>query len=376
MSNTGPVWAEVRLNSIAHNIKEIRRITNRKAGIMAVVKADAYGHGDCEAARVLLANGADCLAVARVSEGVRLRNSGFAAPILILGYTPPRQFRELLRYELSQTVYDLDTAFLLNEEAGRAGVRAKVHIKVDTGMGRLGVHYKGPGAPGEIEAIARLQHLDAEGLCSHFATADSADKTYAREQFENFVDIAEELKRRGLEFPFKHCANSAAIIDMPETHLDLVRPGIVLYGLYPSEEIHRERISLRPVMVFKTSVAQVKKVPSGFKISYGATYTTPEPTIIATITVGYADGYSRLLSSKGEVLIHGHRARVVGRVCMDQCMVDVGHIPDVSAGDEVVLFGPQGQDEISVEEVARWWGTINYEVVCQVGTRVPRLYIE
>ncbi len=353
-------------------MREIRKIVSPKPEIMAVVKANAYGHGALETAKVVLANGATSLAVARVEEAKELRKAGIDAPVLLLGYTPGAQFKEVLDLNLIQTVYNLEMAEALNSIAERSGRQAKVHIKIDTGMGRLGLT---PGKPAleDVLKTARLHHLNLEGIFTHFAAADSADKTFALAQLELFISFLEELRQAGLEFPLRHCANSAALLDLPQTCLNLVRPGIVIYGLYPSNEI-RNSLNLKPAMSFKTRIAQIKKVPAGFKISYGSTYQTPQPTVIAVISAGYADGYSRLLSSRGSVLIKGQRAKVVGRVCMDQCMVDVGHINDVSPGDEVVLFGSCGEETIPVEEIAKLTGTISYEIVCLVNSRVPRFY--
>jgi len=369
-----PVWAEVDLKAIAQNMRQIRRIVMPGAEVMAMVKANAYGHGTAQVSRVVLENGAARLAVARVSEGEEIRRENIMAPVLILGYTPPGQFRDVLRLSLGQAVYNLDMARLLSEEAGRAGKRVSVHIKVDTGMGRLGILAEKDSCD-KVLRIARLPHIEVEGIFTHFATADCRDKQYALAQFERFLFILEDLRKRGLEVPFRHCANSAAIMDLPQTHLNMVRPGIIIYGLYPSEEVQSFRLDLKPAMSLKARVAQVKKVPAGFKISYGSTYQTPAPTVIATLPVGYADGYTRLLSSKGKVLLHGQRAPVVGRICMDQCMVDAGHIPGVAIGDEVVFFGRQEKTFLSVEEVAREAGTINYEIICLVNSRVPRVYL-
>lgn len=370
-----PVWAEINLKAVARNMQEIRRIVSPRAEVMAVVKADAYGHGAVEVARVVLANGAVRLAVARVEEGKELRTAGIDIPILLLGYTSYSQFAEVIDLSLAQAVYAPEMAAVLNAAAGRLGKRAAVHVKIDTGMGRLGLQC-GEVAAKEVLQIARLPHLDVEGIFTHFATADSRDKSYALEQFNLFVSFLEGLRKEGLEIPLQHCANSAALIDLPQTHLNMVRPGIIIYGLYPSDEVQHSLISLQPAMTFKTRVAQVKKVPAGYRISYGATYRVPRPTVIATLPVGYADGYNRLLSSKGEVLIHGQRAQVVGRVCMDQCMVDAGHIDGLRPEDEVVLFGRQEGNVLPVEEVAEAIGTINYEVVCMVNSRVPRVYLK
>jgi alanine racemase len=368
-----PVWAEIDLDALAGNISEARRLTSPTAKIMAVVKANGYGHGAVEVSRTVLAGGADWLGVARLDEGLTLREAGIGAPILILGYLPPEQSADLVRSSLSQAVYTSDMALALAAAASAEGTRAKVHLKIDTGMGRIG-WVAGPGAVREILILARNRHLEIEGIFTHFASADLADKGYTKEQLAKFTGLIEELRRNGLEIPIKHAANSAALMEMPETHLDMVRAGIILYGLYPSEEVDRSRIKLRPVMSLKAKVAFVKKVPAGFKVSYGCTYTTENETVIATLPLGYADGYSRLLSSKGCALLHGRLAPVVGRVCMDQIMVDVGHIPGIAAGDEAVLIGRQGDQEITADEIAGLLGTINYEVVCMVSHRVPRVY--
>jgi len=275
---------------------------------------------------------------------------------------------------MEQVVYGSDYALKVNDQAGKMGIKISVHIKIDTGMGRLGVVAGTGSAVQEVKKIVSQPNLRAVGIFTHFASSDSSDKTYAIRQLESFLNLLESLRREGLEFPLKHCANSAAIIDLPESGLNMVRAGISLYGLYPSQEVDRSRVHLRPVMSLKTRVAQVKEVPPGFSVSYGCTYITTKNTVIATLPVGYADGFSRLLSSRGEVLIKGRRAPIVGRVCMNQCMIDVGHIPGVIIDEEVVLFGGQGCQTLAVEEVARWIGTINYEVVCMVSSRVPRIY--
>jgi len=369
-----PVWAEVDLAAISRNVHEIRRIASSSAKVMAVVKANAYGHGAVEVSRTALASGADWLGVARVVEGIALRESGIEAPVLVLGYITPEQSGEVVRSRLSQAVYTREMTLALAGAAAAEGLKAKVHFKVDTGMGRIGWAV-GSGAVREILELARNPHLEVEGIFTHFAAADAADKKYALEQYARFMEMIMELRKKGLEIPLRHAANSAAIMEMPETHLDLVRAGIIVYGLYPSDQVDHGIIELRPAMSLKTRVAYVKKVPAGFKVSYGCTYTTNAPTVIATLPLGYADGYPRLLSSRGEALLQGQRAPVVGRVCMDQLMVDVGHIPGVKVGDEAVLFGCQGDREITTDEVASKLGTINYEVVCMVSYRVPRVYI-
>ena len=383
--DTPLIWAEVDLDAIAHNVRALRRITNPDARLMAVVKADAYGHGALEVARRALENGADALGVARLNEGIELRNAGFDAPILIFGYTLPALARKLVDFDLTQTVWSYQTAEALSA-AVPSGKPINIHIKIDSGMGRLGLlpdcrRLPALGADStmnalrEVELIARLPGLRLEGVYTHFASADSADKSYAVKQFETFMEFLDDLGKAGIDVPVRHAANSAAIIDMPETHLDLVRPGISIYGLYPSDEVDKRRIQLKPAMTLKARVVHLKKVPAGFKISYGMTYETQAPTTIASVPVGYADGFSRLLSSRGQMLVGGRRVPIVGRVCMDQTMLDVGHVPNVELEDEVVVFGRQGDALISVDEIAASLNTINYEIVSALTARIPIIYL-
>ncbi|KKM08639.1 alanine racemase [Clostridiales bacterium PH28_bin88] len=368
-----PVWAEIDLGAIAHNVREIRRVTRSSAKLMAVVKANGYGHGAIKVARTALANGADRLAVARVGEALVLRRNGLGVPIMVLGYTPPEQAEDAIRAAIAQTVYTYQQAEYISRVAARVGRRATVHVKVDTGMGRIGV-LPGPEAVRTLFQIARLSHLELEGVFTHFAVADEVDKEFTHRQFDRFLNFAAELERQGLHIPIKHAANSAGIIDLPETHLDMVRPGIILYGLYPSGEVRRDVVTIKPAMTWKCRVAFVKQLDRGDSVSYGRTFIVKQRALVATLPVGYADGYSRLLSNRGEVLVGGRRAPVIGRVCMDQTMIDITHIPQVGMGDEVVLLGRQGDQEVPAEEMAEKIGTINYEVVCKVGARVPRFY--
>jgi alanine racemase len=383
--DTPLIWAEVDLKAIGHNVRELRRITDPKARLMAVVKADAYGHGVLQVSRQALENGADVLAVARLNEGIELRKAGFAVPILIFGYTPPINVAQLVEFDLTQTLWSYETAKALSAAAS-SSKPIKVHLKVDTGMGRLGLlpdccRISPPagegiaGAVSEVASIASLSGLELEGVYTHFAAADSIDKSYTRKQFEIFIDFLNELRKEGLNIPVRHGANSAAIIDMPETHLDMVRAGISIYGLYPSDEVDKSRIELKPAMALKARVVHLKKVPAGFKVSYGMTYETTKPTTIASVPVGYADGFNRLLSSRGHMLVRGQRAPIVGRVCMDQTMLDVGHIPDVDLEDEVVIFGLQGDAAITVDEIAASLNTINYEIVSSLTARIPKIYL-
>lgn len=384
--DTSLVRAEIDLKAIAHNVGELRRITHPDALMMAVVKANAYGHGAVEVARCALQNGAQRLGVARIDEAIQLREAGIKAPILIFGYTLPEMAPELLEYNLTQTVYTPAFARALSRTAVSLGGKIKIHLKVDTGMGRLGLlsqNFK-PHHSGEIintkavdasVAIAGLKGLKLEGIFTHFATADSADKRYAKKQLDLFLDFLSRMRECGVNPAVRHAANSAALINMPQSHLDMVRPGIAIYGLYPSPEVNKKRVSLKPAMALRARVIHVKKVPAGFNISYGITYKTKQATTIATVPVGYADGLNRLLSSRGQMLIHGKRAPIVGRVCMDFTMLDVGGIDSVRVGDEAVIFGPQGNDSITVDEMASSLNTINYEIVSTITARVPRVYL-
>ncbi len=369
-----PVWAEIDLGAIANNIREIRRVTRPQAKVMAVVKANAYGHGAREVSNVALKNGADWLGVALLQEAVQLRDAGFSVPILILGYTSLDQLKSVVDYELRQTIYSLEQAKALSAAAVKAGKEALAHVKIDTGMGRIGLLPEQATVQRILEMV-RLPGLELEGIYTHFAVADAADKAYTQNQFQRFLRVLEQLKNKGLEFPVRHAANSAAVIDLPETHLDIVRPGLIIYGMYPSREVKREKIKLQQAMSLKAEISHVKKVGPGTAISYGCTYVTKNDAVIASLPLGYADGYTRFLSNKAEVLIKGQRVPLVGRVCMDQCMVDVtGLKPEVSMGDEAVLLGGQQEQFISVDELAEKIGTINYEVVCMVSCRVPRVY--
>ncbi|MDK2821658.1 MAG: alanine racemase [Clostridia bacterium] len=369
-----PVWAEVNLAALAHNVKEIKKILPRQTEMMAVVKANGYGHGAGHIARTALAHGATWLGVATLDEALALRREGIEdTPILILGYTPSKDVDQVVAADISQTVFNIEQAKALNAAAETLGKKARLHLKVDTGMGRLGY------LPEQVIELAlemsKLPNVKMEGLFTHFAASDAADKSYSMYQLNLFKQVKSALEQKGIVFDYYHAANSAAIIDLPEAYFNLVRAGIILYGYYPSHEVQKEKIDLKPVMTLKAKVVQLKEVPSGYSISYGCTYRTSKVSRIATLPIGYADGYSRLLSNRAEVLIRGHRAPVVGRVCMDQCMIDVTAIPEAREGDEVVLFGYQGEKSLPIEEVAAWRETISYEVVSQLSGRVPRIYI-
>jgi len=369
-----PVWAEVDLDRLAHNVREVRRVVPRGAQVMACVKADGYGHGAPEAAETFLENGADRLATATLGEAVQLRRLGFTAPILCLGYVPEYEYGAALEHGVSITVYRMDHARALSDVATMMGLEATVHVKLDTGMRRLGFAAS-EAAVDEVAEISGLRGVNLEGLFTHFAVADEADKGYTRTQFGRFMDVVEGLERRGVEISLRHVSNSAAIIDLPEYSLDMVRPGIMLYGFYPSLHVDHERVSLKPAMALKAKLSHVKEVPPSTGISYGLTYKTEGRSLIATIPAGYADGYSRRLSNLGQVAVRGARAPVVGRICMDQFMVDVTDVPGVSVGDVATLMGDGSRGSPHVEEVAAWMGTIVHEVICGVSRRVPKVYL-
>ncbi|WP_104371056.1 alanine racemase [Desulfocucumis palustris] len=364
-----PVWAEVNLPAISQNLRRVKALLKPGTAFCAVVKADAYGHGAPAVARTALEAGADRLAVAILGEALELRRSGFDSPILILGYTPPEQASLVVAHGLTQTVFSIEDARALSAAARSAGTKAKVHIKIDTGMSRIGIK---PEDAGQFaEALGAMPGLEIEGVFSHFASADSGDKTFAQEQYNNFLQAVDRIKAGGIEIKIRHMANSAATVDMPETHLDMVRAGIVLYGHWPSPEVER-KIRLRPAMALKARVAFVKEVPPDTPVSYGCTYVTRTSATIATLPLGYADGWPRRLSGRGSVFIRGRRAPIVGIVCMDQCMVDVTGIPGVRSGDQALLFGGP---ELPLEEVAKCLDTISYEMLCLLSKRVPRVYV-
>jgi len=384
--DTSATWAEIDLAAIAHNTA-VLKARCRPARLMAVVKADGYGHGAAAVAQQALASGAGMLAVARFREAAALRQAGIDAPILIFGYTPADFAEQLAGLDLIQAVASTDAARQLADRARRAGKQIRVHIKIDTGMGRLGLLADrltmDPVASAtdcrrvaaEVESIVRLPGLVPEGIFTHFAAADSRDKHYTRRQFDIFTALLDTLARRGIRLELRHAANSAGIIDLPETHLDMVRAGIALYGLYPSGEVDRAKVLLRPAMSLKSRIVHLKKVPAGFNLSYGLTHTTASATVIATVAAGYADGVSRLLSNRGSMLVHGKAAPIIGRVCMDLCMLDIGHIPEAQLNDEVVIFGRQDGRCISADQIADLLNTINYEVVTGITARVPRVYL-
>ena len=376
--NTGlnRAWVEINLDHIAHNVREVVNRVGKMTEVMAAVKADAYGHGVFETVPTLLENGVSRLAVSMLDEAIQLRGIGVKVPILVLSYTDPIRAEEIVQYNITQTVFSHDLPKALSRAAVKLGKESRIHIKIDTGMTRVGFA-SGYSAVKDVVEISKLPGVVIEGLFSHFSSADEAERDYTMLQYERFESIIQELNRIGILIPVKHIGNSGAILQYPNLDLDMVRPGIILYGLYPSDAVDKSVIDLKPAMSFKAKVVLVKEVESGVPVSYGRTFVTRRKSRIATIPIGYADGYSRFLSNRGRVLIHGHYAPVIGNISMDQCMVDVTDIPfEVKTGDEAVIFGSQGNKEISVDEVAKLQQTIHYEVVCLIGKRVPRVYLK
>jgi len=366
---TRQVWAEVSLENIAHNVQQFRQLIGPGCELMAVVKGNAYGHGALETAYTMIAHGANWLATALPEEAVRLRRGGITAPILVLGAVGADELDVCVAYDLAVTVFEPHIARLLSKAAVAQGKTAKVHIKVDTGMGRLGLL---PGDFGAlVELVQSLPGLEIQGVFTHFARAEEPDLEYTRWQWERFCRVKEDLAARNVQVPLYHAANTAATLFFPESRQDLVRVGLGIYGLYPDG---RRPLDLRPALSLKTRVAFVKRVPAGSAVSYGGTYVTWKETSLAVLPIGYADGLSRRLGNRGQVIIHGHYCPIVGNVTMDHTMVDVGDLP-VRIGDEVILLGTDGNLAVTADDWARHLGTINYEITCMLTNRVERVYI-
>ncbi len=366
--------AEINLDSIAKNVRAIKERLDEKTKLLAVVKADAYGHGAEEVSKVCLFNGADELAVATCDEGVQIRNCSIKVPILILGNTVLGQIETVINYELTQTVFSFERAKIMSEIARKIGKTAYVQIKIDTGMSRIGF-LPNDDEILEIKKIFELPNIKVTGVFTHFATADEKDKSFTLEQFRKFEYVTKKLNEMGYTDFDRHCANSGTILDLKEFQMDMVRAGIIIYGMYPSEEVRKE-VKLYPAMSLKTQISYVKELEKGVSIGYGRTYFTKRKTKVATIPIGYADGYFRAFSNKAKVIVNGEFAKVIGNVCMDQTMIDVTDIKDVKEGDCVIVMGKENEKQVLAEDLAKIAGTINYEIVCNVGKRVPRVYIK
>lgn len=369
-------WAEINITNLDYNIKSIKEKVGPGKKITGIIKADGYGHGSVKVATVLRANGIDSFGVATLSEAVRLREAGFLLEeILVLGLTPDPYVDVIVEHRLTPVVCDFKNAEAISKAAEKAGIIIKGFIAADTGMGRIGYNPEDPASIEDVKMISTLPNFQIEGLFSHFSTADAEDKTYSAVQEQRYSVFYKKLVDAGIDIPYRTLSNSAAIMEISSAHFDMVRPGVILYGLYPSDEVDRKQISLKPAMSIKANIVQLKKVPAGTSVSYGRKYTATQDSLIATIPIGYADGFPRPYSSKGKVIINGVYAPIAGNICMDQCMIDVTHVPYVKVGDEVTIMGSDGICEILADDIAEATGTINYEIVCAFGQRLPKVYV-
>ena len=369
-----PAWAEIDLDAIAYNTRNIKKLIGDK-DLIAVVKANCYGHGVIGIIPTLLENGVSRFAVAMISEALEIRDNKITTPVMILGFTPLYLGEELINNNIEQTVYDLDYAKELSKIALTLNKKAKIHIAIDTGMGRIGF-LPNEKSIDNITEICSLEGIEVIGIFTHFSTSDEKDKEYSHEQFTKMLSVMDTLKKRGIDIPLKHVANSGAIIDLPDTYLDAVRAGIILYGYYPSDEIDKNNLALKPALTLKATITNVKTLEKDMYVSYGRTFKTSNETIVATIPVGYADGYLRKFAENGKVIIKGEFAPIIGRICMDQFMIDVTNIPDVKIGDEVILLGEKNGLKYNADDMAKKLDTINYEVTCMLKSRLPRVYIK
>ena len=374
-------WAQIDLDAIKHNYLQIRNNISDKSMLLCVIKADAYGHGAVALAKEYERLGADWFAVSNLEEAFQLRNNGIKKPILILGYTPANMAYELSKLNISQAVFSEEYANDLSNYAAKNNVKVKIHLKIDTGMSRIGFVFKNERENletiKELRRVCNLENLITEGIFTHFAVADEAGKSIetTNGQFSAFSDICKILKDSGVNIKIRHCSNSGGILNYPQTNLDMVRAGIILYGLFPSSYV-RNKLDLQPAMSLKTVISQVKTVPEGTAVSYGGTFVTQRKTKIATVPIGYADGYLRVLSSKASMLVNGKKAPVIGRICMDQAMLDITDIENINENTVVTVFGKDGDAEIKVEDIADIANTINYEILCLISKRIPRIYIK
>lgn len=368
-------YATIKLENIQSNINSIASSIDKNCKIMAVVKTDGYGHGAIKIAKELDSNPSiGAFAVATIEEAMELKDAGIKADILILGYCFPSAYETIINNDIRATVFDYETAIELDDIAKKTGKKAIVHLKVDTGMSRIGMLPDEEGL-NLIKKINSLSNITIEGIFTHFARADETNKSFANKQLDLFKSFIKQIEEAGITIPIKHCSNSAAIVDMPSANMNMVRAGIIIYGLWPSKEVSHDALELKPAMELKSTVVYVKDVKSGTQISYGGTFTADKDMKLATVSIGYGDGYPRVLSNKGYVLIRGKKAYIKGRVCMDQLMVDVTDIDGVTRGDTVTLIGQDANEIITMEEFSELVGTINYESVCDIGKRVPRIYI-
>lgn len=370
-----PVWAEINLSNLDYNIKNIKAKLGSGTKIIGVVKADGYGHGSVKVAEVLRANGVDTFAVSTLQEAIVLREAGATEQIISLSLTPNFYSNVLVEYDITPVISSLENARAISKTAAEVGKTVSGFIAADTGMGRIGYLTWDENAVSEIKEVSQLPNFKIAGLFSHMSTADSADKTFSRQQEQCFNEFYDKLIAAGIEIPMRTFANSASVMELTSVYFDAVRPGIILYGCYPSDEIDKSSLSLKPVMSVKATISHLKDVPAGFSVSYGREFISKRPSKIATIALGYADGYPRPYAPKGEVIVNGVKAPLAGNICMDQCMIDVTDVPDVKVGDEVIVMGSDGKNTILADDIAKATGTINYEIICAFGQRLPKVYV-
>lgn len=370
-----PVWAEINLSNLDYNIKNIKAKLGSGTKIIGVVKADGYGHGSVKVAEVLRANGVDTFAVSTLQEAIVLREAGATEQIISLSLTPNFYSNVLVEYDITPVISSLENAIAISKTAAEVGKTVSGFIAADTGMGRIGYLTWDENAVSEIKEISQLPNFKIAGLFSHMSTADSADKTFSRQQEQCFNEFYDKLIAAGIEIPMRTFANSASVMELPSVYFDAVRPGIILYGCYPSDEVDKSSLSLKPVMSVKATISHLKDVPAGFSVSYGREFISKRPSKIATIALGYADGYPRPYAPKGEVIVNGVKAPLAGNICMDQCMIDVTDVPNVKVGDEVIIMGSDGKNTILADDIAKATGTINYEIICAFGQRLPKVYV-
>ena len=371
-----PVWAEINLSNLDYNIKNIKaKIGDRE--MIGVIKADAYGHGSIKVAEVLRENGCKTFAIATLQEAITLRQAGAKEEIIMLGLTPDIYADTIVNYDITPVVCDSANAKAFSDAAAEAGKVVSGLIAVDTGMGRIGYLADEPDYAVEyVKKIAALPNFKIKGMFSHMATADAFDKTYSHQQEAKYNKFYETLTSAGIDIPFRTLANSASIMELPSVHFDACRPGIILYGCYPSDEVDVNQLSIKPVMSVKANIVHLKDVPAGFSVGYGRKYISEKPAKIATIALGYADGYPRPYSAQAKVIVNGVIAPIAGNICMDQCMIDVTDVPGVKVGDEVIVMGTDGKNTILADDIAKATGTINYEITCAFGQRLPKVYVK
>ena len=371
--NRERAWAEVNTSALAHNFLQLKQLVSPKTKVLAVVKANAYGHGAVRCAETFLEAGADYLAVATIDEALQLRAAGITCPILILGHTSMNRAQELIDYDITAAVFTREQAAALSQAAVSCGKSARLHLKINTGMERIGF---APDAVSDIREVCRMPGLIPEGIFSHLACADEEDVSGVHMQYKAFAGLLDALEKAGITFALRHISNSAGILNFPEYQLDMVRAGIALYGYYPSCYVQKERAVLRPAMSIKSRVTHLHPVKQGAGVSYGWTYRAPEDCVLATVPIGYADGYFRAFSNRAHMLANGQPVKIAGRICMDQCMIDVSSVNTICVGDEIIVIGKQGDAEITADTLAELAGTISYEILCATGERLPRLYVK